>query len=186
MIDVHNFRFQSSDGGVSTSTTGSRSSEPSCLKPMTREYKFLFCCFFIFIFFFVFFVFFSFVFFFFCYLFVSRRTFVLFFLQLLYSFTTRSFVVLLFSTFAHIPHGPLFPVRDPLRRVSPGQVLETRGFHRKSILRSSFPIPFSFPSSLAGSSRLLAFPSPILSFVSCSSCRQSVTLPCLKERPSTR
>lgn len=42
MIDVHNFRFQSSDGGVSTSTTGSRSSAPSCPRPMTREYEFLF------------------------------------------------------------------------------------------------------------------------------------------------
>lgn len=42
MIDVHNFRFQSSDGGVSTSTTGSRSSVPFCLRPMTREYELLF------------------------------------------------------------------------------------------------------------------------------------------------
>lgn len=42
MIDAHNFRFQSSDGGVSTSTTGSRSSAPSCPRPMTREYEFLF------------------------------------------------------------------------------------------------------------------------------------------------
>lgn len=46
MIDVHNFRFQSSDGGVSTSTTGSRSSAPSCPRPMTREYEFLFFRFF--------------------------------------------------------------------------------------------------------------------------------------------
>lgn len=46
MIDVHNFRFQSSDGGASTSTTGSRSSAPSCPKPMTREYEFLFFRFF--------------------------------------------------------------------------------------------------------------------------------------------
>lgn len=42
MIDVHNFRFQLNDGGVSTSTTGSRSSAPSCPRPMTREYESLF------------------------------------------------------------------------------------------------------------------------------------------------
>lgn len=42
MIDVHNFRFQLNDGGVSTSTTGSRSSAPSCRRPMTREYESLF------------------------------------------------------------------------------------------------------------------------------------------------
>lgn len=42
MIDVHNFRFQLNDGGVSTSTTGSRSSALSCPRPMTREYESLF------------------------------------------------------------------------------------------------------------------------------------------------
>lgn len=59
----------------------------------------------------------------------------------------------------HIPHGPLFPVRDPLRRVSPGQVLETRGFHRKSILRPFHPSFLCFSSSLVGSPRLLVPPS---------------------------
>lgn len=59
----------------------------------------------------------------------------------------------------HIPHGPLFPVRDPLRRVSPGQVLETRGFHRKSILRPFHPSFLRFSSFLAGSPRLLVLSS---------------------------
>lgn len=56
--------------------------------------------------------------------------------------------VLLHSLFypLHIPRGPLFPVRGLLRRVSLGQVPETRGFHRKSILWLSSPSPpFSFP-----------------------------------------
>jgi len=59
----------------------------------------------------------------------------------------------------HTPHGPLFPVRDPLRRVSPGQVLETRGFHRKSILRPFHSSFLRFSSSHAGSPRLLVLPS---------------------------
>lgn len=59
----------------------------------------------------------------------------------------------------HIPHGPLFPVRDPLRRVSPGQVLETRGFHRKSILRPFHSSFLRVSSSLAGFPRLLVLPS---------------------------
>lgn len=70
----------------------------------------------------------------------------------------------------HIPHGPLFPVRDPLRRVSPGQVLETRGFHRKSILRPFYSSFLRFSSSLAGSPRLLVLPSFGFSFVSRSRC----------------
>lgn len=74
----------------------------------------------------------------------------------------------------HIPHGPLFPVRDPLRRVSPGQVLETRGFHRKSILRP-LPPPLSFALvssslSLAASTAARSF-FLYFSFVSRSLCR---------------
>lgn len=57
-------------------------------------------------------------------------------------------VLLYFPSYPlHIPHGPLFPVRGLLRRVSLGQVPETRGFHRKSILRLSSPSPFLLPSS---------------------------------------
>lgn len=110
MIDVRNFRFQSSDGGASTSTTGSRSSAPSCPRPMTREYEFLFFRFFSFLRFFL----------------VARSPLSpppLVAISLSSQFSYSSLYPL------HISHGPLFPVRDPLRRVSPGQVLETRGFH---------------------------------------------------------
>lgn len=66
----------------------------------------------------------------------------------------------------HIPHGPLFPVHDPLRRVSPGQVLETRGFHliwtgspffapSRSLLPSAF-----LPLALHGRSLFLPLSQP--------------------------
>lgn len=71
-------------------------------------------------------------------------------------------VLLFFSLYPlHIPHGPLFPVRDPLRRVSPGQVLETRGFHliwtgSPFFAPSRSLLPFAFlPLALHGRSLFL-------------------------------
>lgn len=160
MIDVHNFRFQLNDDGVSTSMTGSRSSALSCPRPMTREYESLFFRCFSFFFF------------------TPSLSHVTLALlpppppQLpLTPLPPRSFrsLLILCLCLSHIPHGPLFPVRDPLRRVSPGQVLETRGFHRKSIFRPSTLLSFAFlPLSLAFhgcssflSSLQLCFPSSL-------------------------
>lgn len=164
MIDVHNFRFQLNDGGVSTSTTGSRSSALSCPRPMTREYESLFfrsaspsssssslppCL-------------------------TSHAHSSL--APLTHCHPVFRSLLILCLCLLHIPHGPLFPVRDPLRRVSPGQVLETRGFHRKSILRPFHPSFLLVSSSLAGFSRLFVLPSFTSTLFPALSVVQSATL----------
>lgn len=172
MIDVHNFRFQSSDGGVSTSTTGSRSSAPSCPRPMTREYEFLFLRFFFYFYFF------------------SPCPTLLALLSLFspagcpFCTSSHPSLALLSSCSPLILHLSLctFPTDHYFLFVTLyDELVQVRCSRREAFTGSPFFAPSSFPLSHAfppfvGSPRLLALPS-YLSFVSRPSCSRSATLP---------